>query len=159
MLRPTASIPVIFGLAAFVLTMLCIFAGSKSDFMQDYSIVTLNTSRIGTNIFNATTGSSDSDSNIFESIWDNLPSSIDSSLNSDIKSLAQELGVHDFYSAHLLNYCEGYYTPSSIPNTTATKPSIRQNVTYCSTRTSFFHLDPTTAFQTRTSTKATRGLR
>lgn len=33
-MRPTALIPVIFGLAAFVLTMLCIFAGSKKDFMQ-----------------------------------------------------------------------------------------------------------------------------
>ncbi|KAG9639457.1 hypothetical protein KCU95_g12382, partial [Aureobasidium melanogenum] len=109
----------------------------------------LNTSRIGTHVFNTTFGSSDSDSNIFSSIWDNLTSSIRSSLDSDIKALAQELGVHDFYSAHLLNYCEGYYTPSSIPNTTATKPSIRQNVTYCSNRTSFFHLDPTTALQTK----------
>ncbi|KAH0147843.1 hypothetical protein KCU67_g11688, partial [Aureobasidium melanogenum] len=89
MLRPTALIPVIFGLGAFVLTMLCIFAGSKPDFMQDYSIVTLNTSRIGTNVFNTTSGRSDSDSNIFSSIWDNITSSIDSSINSDINSLAQ----------------------------------------------------------------------
>ncbi|KAI5248193.1 integral membrane protein-like protein [Aureobasidium subglaciale] len=146
-MRPTALIPVLFGLAAFVLTMLCIFAGSKRDFMQDYSIITLNTSRIGTNVFN-TTSDTDSDSNIFESIWDNVTNGIESSLNDKINSFAQDLGLHDFYSAHLLDYCSGYYTPSDLPNATVSKSDIDQNVTYCSNRTSFFHFNPTTTLET-----------
>ncbi|CAC9888142.1 unnamed protein product [Aureobasidium pullulans] len=145
-MRPTALIPVIFGLAAFVLTMLCIFAGSKKDFMQEYAIVTLNTSRIGTNVFN-TTSSTDSDSNIFESIWDNVTNSIESSLNDKINSFAQDLGLHDFYSAHLLDYCSGYYTPTDLPNATVSKSDIDQNITYCSNRTSFFRFNPTTALE------------
>ncbi|THX68045.1 integral membrane protein-like protein [Aureobasidium pullulans] len=145
-MRPTALIPVIFGLAAFVLTMLCIFAGSKKDFMQEYAIVTLNTSRIGTNVFN-TTSSTDSDSNIFESIWDNVTNSIESSLNDKINSFAQDLGLHDFYSAHLLDYCSGYYTPTDLPNATFSKSDIDQNITYCSNRTSFFRFNPTTALE------------
>lgn len=168
MLRPTALIPVIFGLAALVLTLLCIFAGSKPSFMQvrfapsppllallssnmhktqDYSIITLNTSRIGQNVFN-TTSSTNPDSNIFSQIWDNVTNSIESSLNTDINSFAKELGLHDFYSAHLLNYCEGYYTPTAVPNATFPKSDIGINVTACSNRTSFFHFDPTTALQT-----------
>ncbi|KAL2029928.1 hypothetical protein VTO58DRAFT_109120 [Aureobasidium pullulans] len=145
-MRPTALIPVIFGLAAFVLTMLCIFAGSKKDFMQEYAIVTLNTSRIGTNVFN-TTSSTDSDSNIFESIWDNVTNSIESSLNDKINSFAQDLGLHDFYSAHLLDYCSGYYTPTDLPNATFSKSDIDQNITYCSNRTSFFRFNPTIALE------------
>jgi hypothetical protein len=113
---------------------------------QDYSIITLNTSRIGTNVFN-TTSSTSSDSNIFESIWDNVTNSIESSLNTDINSFAKSLGLHDFYSAHLLDYCEGYYTPSSLPNATLSKSDIGMNVTNCSNRTSFFHFDPSTALQ------------
>lgn len=109
--------------------------------------MTLNTSRIGTNVFN-TSSSSSSSSNILSSIWDNITNSIESSINSEINSLAQDLGLHDFYSAHLLDYCEGYYTPTSIPNTTIPPSSIRQNVTFCSNRTSFFHFDPSAALQT-----------
>ncbi|THZ93492.1 integral membrane protein-like protein [Aureobasidium pullulans] len=114
--------------------------------MQEYAIVTLNTSRIGTNVFN-TTSSTDSDSNIFESIWDNVTNSIESSLNDKINSFAQDLGLHDFYSAHLLDYCSGYYTPTDLPNATVSKSDIDQNITYCSNRTSFFRFNPTTALE------------
>jgi hypothetical protein len=57
------------------------------------------------------------------------------------------LGLHDFYSAHLLDYCEGYYTPTSLPNATVSRGDIGQNITACSNRTSFFHFDPTAALQ------------
>ncbi|KAI4728667.1 integral membrane protein-like protein [Aureobasidium sp. EXF-10728] len=146
MLRPTALIPVIFGLAAFVLTMLCIFAGSKPDFMQDYSIITLNTSRIGTNVLN-TTSNTDSNSNIFSQIWDNVTNSIESSINDELNSFAKDLGLHDFYSAHLLDYCSGYYTPTSIPNATVSSSEIEKNITFCSNKTAFFHFDPSVALQ------------
>lgn len=76
-----------------------------------------------------------------------MTNSIESSLNTDINSFAKDLGLHDFYSAHLLDYCEGYYTPTAVPNATISKSDIGQNVTGCSNRTSFFHFNPTTALQ------------
>jgi hypothetical protein len=113
--------------------------------VQDYPILTLNTSRIGTNVLNTT--SSSSHHNIFTQIWDNVTSSIESSLNTDINSFAKGLGLHDFYSAHLLDYCEGFYTPTSLPNASFPADKIGENVTGCSNRTSFFHFNPTVALQ------------
>lgn len=43
-------VPLVLGTAAFILAFLCIFAGTKTDLLQDYSILTLNISRIGQDI-------------------------------------------------------------------------------------------------------------
>ena len=60
-----------------------------------------------------------------------------------INSLAQILGVHDFYSAHIMTFCEGYYLPSPVPNDTVKVGSIHKNVTACSNKTAMFTFDPT----------------
>ena len=60
-----------------------------------------------------------------------------------INSLAQILGVHDFYSAHIMNFCEGYYVPGPMPNATVEKGSIYRNVTECSNKTAMYHFNPT----------------
>ena len=85
------------------------------------------------------------------------PSSILSSLEGDIKSginkvatdIAKDLNLHDFYSWHILDYCEGYYTPSAIENATS-HPA--KNVTKCSNETAFFHFDPTAVLQSELKT-------
>jgi hypothetical protein len=41
-MRVTVIVPLICALAAFVLSLLCIFAGSKPNFMQDFQIVTVS---------------------------------------------------------------------------------------------------------------------
>lgn len=43
-MRFSALIPVLLTTAALILTFLCIFAGSKQGFMEDYAIVTVSTS-------------------------------------------------------------------------------------------------------------------
>jgi hypothetical protein len=48
----------------------------------------------------------------------------------------------DFYSAHLLNFCEGFYTPTDMPNATIPKSDISKNVTACSNRTAMYNFDP-----------------
>lgn len=48
---------------------------------------------------------------------------------------------------HLLDYCEGFYTPTSLPNATVHKSEIKQNVTGCSNRTAGFQFDPEAALQ------------
>jgi general stress protein CsbA len=41
-MRFSAFIPVVLSAAAFILTFLCLFAGSKKGFMEDYAIVTVS---------------------------------------------------------------------------------------------------------------------
>lgn len=143
-MRGSALIPVVFGLAAFVLSMLCLFAGSKKGFMEDYAVVTLNTSRLGENVLNT---SSSSSGNILTNWLHNITNEIQQEIDDDLSDYAKELGIHDFYSAHLLTFCEGYYTPGSEPNSTLTLKEIHKNVTSCSNKTAFYSFNPTETLQ------------
>lgn len=70
-IRTLAIVPILFSIASLVLAFLCLFAGPKENFMEDYSVLTvslliyfettlkgsthvykLNTSRIGQQLFN-----------------------------------------------------------------------------------------------------------
>jgi hypothetical protein len=46
-------------------------------------------------------------------------------------SIAKEIGIADFYVAHSLNYCEGYYVPGPVPNATLSAGQIKMNITNC----------------------------
>lgn len=61
--------------------------------------------------------------------------------------MIRQLGIHDFYSANLMTYCEGYYTPAAVPNATVPASAIKKNVTYCSPRAADFQFDPRAALQ------------
>ena len=74
-----------------------------------------------------------------ESEIHNLTNWIADELEDGVGDLARILGLHDFYSAHILDFCEGYYTP----NTTAHNVTVHKNVTSCSNRTTGHHFDPT----------------
>ena len=43
--------------------------------------------------------------------------------------IANDLNIHDFYKIHILNYCEGFYEPGPVIN--STNPSPTQNLTFC----------------------------
>ncbi|KAF7190212.1 SUR7 family protein pun1 [Pseudocercospora fuligena] len=124
--------------ASLVLAFLCLFAGSSKGFMEDYAVLTLNTSRIGQNIFNT----SESSSSTLGQLIDNVTNSIESDIQDLITSTARDLGLHDFYSAHLMTYCEGYYKPGPVANATLSKDDISKNVTECSNRTAMYNFDP-----------------
>jgi len=51
--------------------------------------------------------------------------------------LAAELGVHQWYSLHLMDLCEGQYKPN------ATAKGASKNVTKCSNQTAMYHFDIT----------------
>nr|OQO31186.1 hypothetical protein B0A51_01565 [Rachicladosporium sp. CCFEE 5018] len=143
-MRFLAILPVLLSTAALILTTLCLFAGSRPGFMEDYALVTLNTSRIGQNVLNTTSSES---SNPFISFIDNVTNSIESEINEGLNSFAKGLGLHDFYSAHILDFCEGFYTPTDMPNATVSKSDIKKNVTDCSNRTAMYHFDPQQTLQ------------
>jgi hypothetical protein len=76
-----------------------------------------------------------------------LTTTITNDLNSAAASLAHSVGVHDFYSAHMLDYCEGTFVPGPVPNATLKSSQISRNVTSCSNRTASFDFDPGAALQ------------
>lgn len=78
------------------------------------------------------------------SFLSSIASSVKGDINGAIKDVTHYLNLHDFYSVHLLDYCEGYYTPTAVVNSTS-RPS--KNVTSCSNRTALFHFDPTGTLQ------------
>jgi len=143
-MRFSALIPVILGLVALILSFLCLFAGSRKGFMEDYAVVTLNTSRIGENVINTTHPSG---GNVITDWIHNLTSTVESDINDDLNSFARSLGLHDFYSAHLMDFCEGYYTPGPVPNATVSGRDIHKNITSCSNRTASFQFQPRNTLQ------------
>ena len=69
----------------------------------------------------------------------NLTNWIETELADGVRDLARILGLQDFYSAHILDFCEGYF----VPNTTAKNVTIHKHVTSCSNKTAGHHFDPT----------------
>lgn len=118
---------------------MCLFAGHKKDFMEGYDILTLNVSRLGEGLVNGTLGSDDS---TLGSLWNNLPDSIQDDVGEAAGVVTEKLGIEDFYSAHLLDYCFGQYTPSEAPNATVSASDIHKNVTGCSNQTAMFWFNP-----------------
>ncbi|OCL07077.1 hypothetical protein AOQ84DRAFT_342333 [Glonium stellatum] len=144
-MRPSALFPALCCAAALVLSFLCLFAGHKRNFMEDYHLLTLNTSRIGENLLNSSTaGNSD---NPLSTLFHNITNSISGDVNNFVGDLASRLGVEDFYSAHLLDYCYGSYVPTPLANATVSKSEIHKNVTKCSNQTAMYQFDPTSALQ------------
>jgi len=144
-MRPTAIVPVLFCIGSLILSFLCLFAGHKKDFMENYHLITLNTSRIGQNLLNdSSAGSTD---NPFSTLFHNITNTINGEINDLVGDLAHELGVEDFYSAHILDYCYGSYVPATLPNATVSQKDIHKNVTKCMNTTAGYEFDPTAAIE------------
>ncbi|KAI9746211.1 MAG: hypothetical protein M1818_000892 [Claussenomyces sp. TS43310] len=147
MIRLTALFPLACAITAFVLSMLCLFAGSKKGFMEEYHIVTLNTSTLGYNVLKPSTTSTASASQPTSlTSWitgeiQNITSIIEGDLttieNDIANKLARELGIQEWYSLHMMDMCEGSYAPN------ATSKGAGFNTTECSNRTAMYHFNPT----------------
>ena len=140
-MRFTALIPALCCTVALILSFLCLFAGHKKGFMEDYHLVTLNTSMIGENIINETR--STDTSNPLTNLLNGVRNFGSETINDAIGEVTQRLGIEDFYSAHMLNYCEGQYTPAEAANATVSESDISKNVTECSKNRAMYKFDPT----------------
>lgn len=163
-MRSTALFPLACCIVGFVLSILCLYAGDKRNFMEEYHIITLNASTLGHDLIdkaNSASASSTATSStakptatgltgILEGIGDNITSSIsgeihnatstiegdlDGILNNLADKLAQTLGIKQWYSLHMMDHCEGTYAPN------ATEKGAHLNVTTCSNDTSTFGFD------------------
>lgn len=113
--RRWALVPLLFVLAAYILSMLCIFAGSSKGYLPEADLFTvsgfvdtpflleltwtqLNTSMLGRTTLDTSKTSS--------SILKSIKNTVQKDVNEAISDVAKTLGIHDFYSAHILDYCE-----------------------------------------------------
>ncbi|KAJ4414101.1 hypothetical protein N0V82_008132 [Gnomoniopsis sp. IMI 355080] len=138
------AIPLVFSIIAFILSLLSLLAGYKVGFMDEYNVLTLNTSALGQqaiqNIANgqsptatSTSGSGGAIGSIIASATALLPSSAASEAASILGSvgssvaddLATQLGISEFYSIHAMDFCQGDFSP------TATTAGASHNVTSC----------------------------
>jgi len=162
-MRPSALFPMACTITAFVLGMLCLFAGHKRGFMEDYHILTLNSSTLGHNLIPTPT-TTDSGSiatatsvgSFFSALANNVTGELEGELGqleSDLNDivgdvadkLAGELGISQWYSIHLMDMCEGMYNPN------ATEKGAHKNVTHCTNETAMHHLDITSLISSELS--------
>lgn len=97
-IRWHAVAPLVISFVAFVLALICVSAGSKRGYLENIDLLTLNTSMLG----RLTPNASKSHSPLLNSV----ESSIKGDINSLAADIAKDLHIHDFYSAHILDYCE-----------------------------------------------------
>lgn len=125
----------VLSMVAFILSMLCLFAGHKEGFMEEYSVARLNTSMIGHNVLDVDDSASTSeneDDSIFDKIgdkYDDIKNDIKGKINDITGDIADELadtiGISEWYSIHIMATCDGQYKPN------ATSPGAGFNVTNC----------------------------
>ncbi|KAE8450488.1 hypothetical protein EG329_006218 [Mollisiaceae sp. DMI_Dod_QoI] len=147
-MRLSALFPMACAIVAFVLSMLCLFAGHKPGFMEDYHIITLNTSTLGHDLIPTATTSSSSTptstsigsfiSNLAHNVTNTIEGDLDNIIGDVADKLAKELGIKQWYSLHLMDMCEGTYTPN------ATEKGAKLNVSTCSNQTAMYHFDIST---------------
>lgn len=143
-MRFSAIGPILLGLGALAMTLLCLFAGSTTSFLPEFSLITVNTSQIGQGILNSSYVDSHPE---LAAILDSIPPFLQDDAEDLLNEALQRLGIRDFYTANLMTYCEGYYEPKAVPNDTVSLGDITRNFTYCSPRSANFQFDPRDALQ------------
>lgn len=140
------AIPFLFSIGAFALSVLSLLAGFQKGFLEDYSILTLNTSALGQDAIQAIANGSISSSSLKAlGIGSVEASALQSSLNTGIgnslatqigNNLASQLGIGEFYTFHAMDFCQGNFVPSSAA------AGASRRVTFCSDPLDFGKLLP-----------------
>ncbi|GAB0131562.1 hypothetical protein EsDP_00000027 [Epichloe bromicola] len=131
-------VPMVLAVVAFVLSMLALFAGHKQGFMEDYAIVRLNTSMVGHNLLDTSSEKEKSGDKKKDGLlghvqgwWDDKKNDAKDKINNVTghiaDKLAKNIGIKEWYSLHVMDSCEGYYSPNS------TAPGVGLNITNCTT--------------------------
>lgn len=112
-MRAFAFISILLSLVALILSMLCLFAGHTRGFIEDGQILTITISPVGK-----------------ERLW-NLTTSDPDNTDSQFDSLTSQVGINDWYSLYVMNYCTGSYANSTSEATES-----------CSEAVPFFSFNP-----------------
>lgn len=140
--------PLALSIVGIVLSSLCLFAGHTEDFLEDYDIIRLNTSKIGQDVIpwdeldlgNIVDNLKRDVGDDIRDKWDDLKDGAGDKLdelqddakdkandltNDVIEQVADRLGISDWYSIHVMSACHGSWEPN------ATDPSPSLNITNC----------------------------
>lgn len=138
-------VPLLCALASLVLSILLLFAGKSPNFMEDTHIIMLNTSMLGKNLVPTPTSGSDkptstdsgcgvggflgkicgSATSVAASAVSEVGDTLDDIADDIADKLADKLGIKEFYSLHVLDACEGDFSPN------ATTPGAGYNLAKC----------------------------
>lgn len=129
-MRWSSIITLLCSAAALVLSFLLLFAGNTRSFLQNTDVLTLNTSRLGY-----------TNSGSVDNLITSAEGSLSGLINSVTSSIASELNISDFYSVHIMNYCEGSYEPNG--TAAALGEHVTKDTTYCSPTKALFHFNVT----------------
>lgn len=138
-MRWSSIITLLCSVAALVLSFLLLFAGGSRSFLQNTDVLTLNMSRLGYvgDVFNTTDG----DGSLLDSLINNAQESANELINNATTEIASQLNISDFYSVHVMNYCEGMFEPNGTAAVVGS--DVTKNTTYCSSRNALFHFNVT----------------
>ncbi|KAM3422654.1 hypothetical protein BST61_g142 [Cercospora zeina] len=121
-MRFSAIVPILLLTAALILTYLGLFAGHKKSFLQDYEVLNLNISQIGSQSVRTLSNSrSDVSSDLSQAV-SNLSPDAQSLVQQSANSVVQALGLPQFYNVHVLTYCEGDYQDHQKSYTNCSQP-------------------------------------
>ncbi|QDS75844.1 hypothetical protein FKW77_001354 [Venturia effusa] len=137
-------LPALISFIAWILTFVLLFAGYGPGGLDQYPILTLNTSRIGDNLLTnlqSATKPQDPLSSLINNLTQPLTGAAQPAINNATNALTAKIGIQDFYAFYVLDYCEGKYVPSP------TAPNAKKEITKCSNRNEFYQFDPVKALQ------------
>ncbi|RYO75491.1 hypothetical protein DL766_009390 [Monosporascus sp. MC13-8B] len=145
--------PLLLSLAAFVLAMIALFAGtgSRQQELEEYHIVAINMSGFGKDLLPTETseeaapeptrdgflGFIDDVGDKADDLKDEITDKVGDALDNAADKLADALGISQWYSFHIMNVCEGDFAPNATEvgawynttNCTAREPGVKFNLT------------------------------
>lgn len=133
-MRLSAVVALLLSIGAFVLTILILFSGRNPGFLPDVYITKIDTSEIGTGAINLIPDR-------FGSLVDRLGDRAEEIVNGVVQTAARELGVHDVYVAHIMNYCVGDETPNQA------RDNKSADVNWCSKQRAGWHFNLTDSLE------------
>ena len=92
-------------------------------------------------VFNTTDG----DGGFFDDLINDAQGKVNNLINGATTDIANKLNISDFYSVHIMNFCEGEFTPNGTAAVNGTK--VGKNITECSSTTAAFHFNITEIIQ------------
>ncbi|PKS07286.1 hypothetical protein jhhlp_005888 [Lomentospora prolificans] len=142
-------IPLLCLIAGFVLVNLTLFAGDKPGFMEEYAVIRVNMTNFGKDLFGTANDSDNSKddkgndndkggiggilSGVLDDAKEKVTDKINDVGNSIAGKIAEELGIDEWYSIHIQEFCQGNFKNDSsgfeVLNCTASSPGNRINLT------------------------------
>ncbi|KAG5999115.1 hypothetical protein E4U54_002054 [Claviceps lovelessii] len=138
--RPVILLPMVLALVAFILSMLARYAGHEQGFMEEYAVLRLDTSKLGHDILgkvseeNKTGGEKKKNAHGFggdaleklSELTDGVKGKINEAVGHIVDKVVKKIGIKEWYSLHITNWCEGDWSPNS------TVVDAGLNITNCS---------------------------